>query len=69
VRTAPTTLNWEPIDGVLAALRVLGVIPIDWAKFAKTSEIENPLLQVPPASRGNLKSAISSRREHTPQAL
>ena len=28
-------------------------MPIAWAKFMKTSAIEDPLLKVPPASRGN----------------
>ena len=29
------------------------VIPTAWEKFMKTSATENPLLKVPPASRGN----------------
>jgi hypothetical protein len=30
-----------------------GIIPTAWAKFMKTIATENPLLKVPPASRGN----------------
>ena len=29
------------------------LIPIAWTQFTKTSEIDDPLLKVPPASRGN----------------
>ena len=29
------------------------IIPTAWAKFTKTSEIDDPLLKVPPARRGN----------------
>ena len=37
------------------------LIPTAWAKFMKTSATENPLLKVPPASRGN--------RTHAPHAV
>jgi hypothetical protein len=30
-----------------------------WAKFMKTSAIEDPLLKVPPARRGNRSGALS----------
>jgi hypothetical protein len=39
----------------------MGVIPTAWAKFTKTSEIEDPLLKVPPARRGNRRAWFPSR--------
>jgi prepilin-type N-terminal cleavage/methylation domain-containing protein/prepilin-type processing-associated H-X9-DG protein len=49
--------------------RQLQLIPIAGTQFTKTSEIETPSLRFPLQAGGTLTSAISSRREHTSQAL
>jgi hypothetical protein len=59
IRFCFTTLD---NDGVLTRAAVTGdLIPIAQPKFTKTSMPDNPLLKVPPASRGN--------RTHAPHAV
>ena len=37
---------------------LIGLLPIAETQFTKTSEIEDPLLKVPPARRGNRTGAL-----------
>jgi hypothetical protein len=44
--------------------RAIGIIPIAGTQFTKTSAIDDPLLKVPPARRGNRTGArLGSPRE------